>query len=165
MSNSLRRLLFVWLLILAAVTNTMAHPKISPDLERAAPDRPVNVIVQYKLGRPLRTILGSVTDLVQQLPLVGAVVFRILPLEALAIANDPDVEYVSLDRPIAAKMDLSAAAVNANLAFAAGTTGNGITVAVIDSGIANHPDVKSGGLLLGLLPRVIYQESFVPGDP
>ena len=62
-------------------------------------------------------------------------------------------------------MDLSAAAVNANLAFTAGTTGRGVTVAVIDSGIANHPDVKSGGLLLGLLPRVIYQESFVPGDP
>jgi hypothetical protein len=96
MSTSIRRLLFAWLLVLSVVSTAAAHPKISIDLERAAPGVPVNVIVQYKPGHPLRTILGAVTNLVRQLPLVGAVVFRILPSQALSIAGEADVEYVSL---------------------------------------------------------------------
>ena len=44
---------------------------------------------------------------------------------------------------------------NANIAFQYGWTGAGVGVAIIDSGIYNHPDLR---------PRVVYSESFVPGD-
>ena len=162
MFNSVCRLAAVWLLVIGSIVSATANPKISSDLERANPAVEVNVIVQYKPGSPLRTLLGSVTNLVQQLPLIGAVVFRILPQQALSMAEEPDVDYISLDRRVGGRLDYASAAVNANLAYNAGTTGRGSTVAVIDSGIT-HADMRNSGLL-GLLPRVVYQESFVPGD-
>ena len=45
---------------------------------------------------------------------------------------------------------------DANVAFQSGFTGNGIGIAIIDSGINPHAD---------LLGRIVYSESFVAGDP
>ena len=58
-------------------------------------------------------------------------------------------------------MEYAHPTINAQLARQAGYTGAGITVAVIDSGIGAHQDLRSGLLNLS---RVVYSESFVPGD-
>ena len=50
-------------------------------------------------------------------------------------------------------------AVNANTAFAYGWDGTGIGLAIVDSGIANHPDLKTPKGAL----RVVYQQDFVGG--
>jgi len=52
-------------------------------------------------------------------------------------------------------------AVNAPFAWQSNYTGAGISVALIDSGVSSHPDLD-----LGLLPlsRVVYNQSFVPGN-
>src|SRR5262245_48235185 len=163
MFSCIRRWLVVYIAVFMLIGNAAAHPKISPDLERlinasgtSSQASSVDVIVQYRPGGLLRTVIGSVTNLVRQLPLVGAVVFRILPLQALSIASEPDVEYISLDRGVQSRLDLAGPAINANLAASAGVSGRGITVAVIDSGINNHADMQG---LLGILPRIIYKES------
>src|SRR5687768_10435378 len=165
------RTLCLWLLFCVLTAGAFAHPKISKDLEQANPLIPVNVIVQYRPGISaglsglLKTVINGVTGLLGQIPLINAVLFRILPLQALTMAADPDVEYISLDRGVGAKLDYANPAVNTNLAFTAGVTGKGITVAVIDSGIGNHADLGGAagllpGLLPGLLSRIAYQESF-----
>ncbi len=156
------RTLCLWLLFCLLTASASAHPKISKDLEQANPSLPVNVIVQYRPGVSLlKTVLNGVTGLVGQLPLVNAVIFRILPPQALTMVGDSDVEYISLDRGVRAKLDYANPAFKSNLAFTAGVKGKGITVAVIDSGIGNHADLRGG---LGLLSRIAYQESFVPGE-
>src|SRR5207245_9780069 len=55
-----------------------------------------------------------------------------------------------LTRPLV----LTAEAVNASTAWVSGLTGKGITVAVIDSGISNHPDLDY---------RIVYKQDFVGG--
>src|SRR6266581_6327201 len=66
-----------------------------------------------------------------------------VPVESLdALADDPDVAYISPDRPVKDLLDLTAAAVNAKAAWQAGWDGTGIGVAVIDSGISYHTDLN-----------------------
>src|SRR5581483_7860866 len=122
----------------------------------------VRVIVQYAqppasaslLNIPL---LGGLLN--QVLGILNAIV-SIIPASTLpTLANDPNVLYISPDRPLTPLLDYSAQAVNAGAAGHANRTGSGVTVAIIDSGIDASPDLA----LLGLLPRVVYSQDFVGG--
>src|SRR5258708_621623 len=65
-----------------------------------------------------------------------------VPVESLdALADDPDVAYISPDRRLNGSLDNTAAAVNANAAWQSGWDGTGIGVAVVDSGITYHGDL------------------------
>jgi serine protease AprX len=74
-----------------------------------------------------------------------------------ALSDDPTVAYISPDRSIGASADHYEYAVNAPYAWNQRLSGSGVTVAVIDSGIASVPDITPP----------IYRQSFVgsSGDP
>src|SRR5581483_6552516 len=74
-------------------------------------------------------------------------------------ADDPDVAYVSPNRPVTAASDYAEATVGADVAQSYGWDGNGIGVAIIDSGISDHPDLHDPATGLS---RVVYSQSFVP---
>ncbi len=86
-----------------------------------------------------------------------------VPVESLdALADDPDVAYISPDRRLSGALDQTAAAVNANVAWQSGWDGTGIGVAVIDSGINDHPDLYSTSGYSGRT-RITYSQDFVGG--
>src|SRR5437667_8611618 len=86
-----------------------------------------------------------------------------VPVESLdALADDPDVVYISPDRRLNGALDNTAAAVNAKVAWQSGWDGTGIGVAVLDSGITGHTDLYSTGGGGGKL-RIIYSQDFVGG--
>src|SRR5437867_9693627 len=61
-----------------------------------------------------------------------------VPVESLeALADDPDVAYISPDRPVKGSLDHVVSAVNADLAYASGWDGTGVGIAVIDSGVSS----------------------------
>src|SRR5207245_360333 len=61
-----------------------------------------------------------------------------VPVEALdALADDPDVAYITPNRPVRGALDTAVAAVNGGYARTLGLNGAGIGVAVIDSGISD----------------------------
>src|SRR5262249_43252242 len=143
-------------LVVAAMLAAMAladPSKLASDLPSSGP---VRVIVQYAqppsqwqqssllgLGGLLNSVLGIVNSLVAT-----------LPAESLAtLSNDPNVVYISPDRPVHMTLDYTNPTVNAGTAYASGWTGNGVGIAVIDSGVSLHTD---------LLGRVVYSESFDP---
>jgi serine protease AprX len=70
-------------------------------------------------------------------------------------------KYISLDRSLEPSLSNAARAVNAFSAWQSGYTGAGVGVALIDSGVFNHPDLR-GGFLGG--SRVVWNQSFVPGN-
>ncbi|MGC4054849.1 MAG: S8 family peptidase [Paludibaculum sp.] len=141
------------------------NSKLAPDLAAllnnpVTPGQQLNVIVQ--LNPP--GLLQSVTGLVGLLPGVNRLLYSLIPAvtqtlpvaSILSLANLPTVKYISLDRPVgatlAAATDYSHAAIGANFAASYGLTGDGIGVAILDSGISNHADLAG---------RVVYRESFV----
>src|SRR6266436_96253 len=84
-----------------------------------------------------------------------------VPVESLdALADDPDVAYISPDRRLSGALDNTVAAVNGGYARTLGLDGTGIGVALLDSGISDIPDLHNASGY-----EVIYAQSFVPLDP
>ena len=150
--------------IIGMAAVVLAGPmKKSKDLVGRSPKESIPVIVQYRQG-------PSQAD-VQHLTAKGGRIRNLHPkvrsisvtLSAAALdelAADPAVTYISPDRPIHGAMDYTVPTTGADLASGYGYEGSGVTVAVIDSGIAGHPDLRDG---LRRVSRVVYRESFLPG--
>src|SRR4051812_29338237 len=139
-----------------------AVDKLSKDLKVSSASTSVDVIVQFRNG-------GTETELnkVRQKGGIQKKNFRnlkaasfSLPASELAsLATDPDVEFISKDRPVASALDKATATIGADIAWRFGLAGNNMSVALIDSGIQPVDDLKSD--LKG--SRIVYSESFIDG--
>src|SRR3984957_7846008 len=174
-----------------------ASSKISPDLAAASPSQTLPVIIQYRnspssLESFLLTLLGGLVT--TTLGAINALGVKI-PLSQLnQIAADPNVTYISLDRPVTAHQAVSISAaeyttepINAPAVWQKGYVGTNVGVAVIDSGITPVPDLSINSLSLSsLLPvgepiltrllstlnesapgstgRIVYSQNFVAGQ-
>src|SRR5207302_11262052 len=54
------------------------------------------------------------------------------------LSRNPNISYISQDRPLASLLNNTAPAVNANIAWSQGWDGTGIGVAVSASGVSNE---------------------------
>src|ERR1051325_9320077 len=154
MKKSLR-----FLVLFAGASLALAGSRVAPDLPNSSS---VDVIIEnlLQLTKAELQALGSYGQLKKVFNNVtaGEVVLSPSQIPAL-LANDPNIAYISPNRPNKGSLDLSMAAVNAASAWNLGYDGTGVGVAVIDSGIAPHDDLKNS---IGSL-RVVYNESFVSG--
>src|SRR5437867_3815699 len=68
---------------------------------------------------------------------------RVPASQIAALANDPEVTHVSFDSPVKAHLDVAYKAVKADVALvnSGGLDGKGVGVAVVDTGVAAHPDL------------------------
>ena len=154
-------------LLVTATTMTYAahHPKIDAELEGQTPDAPLNVIIQYKQGASQRNVDWVTRHggrFGRNLDVVRSSAYSVLAKDLADLANDPDVEMISPDRPVFSTgtmtPDFKLPAANADIAEQSGWTGAGVGVAVIDSGIQDRPDLHgSSGY------RVVYAENFLQG--
>src|SRR5580693_6484340 len=167
----------LFVLLLIVVTGTLAYAdnsKLSPELQGNTSSQQVQVIVQYAPGTQVNCsglfglvdcLLNDVVKLggkiLGQLPLINGVVALLDGNGIQNLSNQSNVVYISSDRPLAPSLSNAAAAVNAPFAWQSNYTGAGVGVALIDSGVSNHPDLD-----MGILPfsRVVYQQSFVSGN-
>lgn len=194
MSHSGRRLSIVLGLILAITgtsfaTAQTASSKISPDLAAAPANQNVRVIIQYYQAPSatetgLLGLLGGLVKLV--LGPINALVTDLLPGQATLIAADPNVKYISLDRPLASRQSVTITAaeyttepINAPAVWQKGHVGTNVGVAVIDSGITPVSDLASNSLSLSSLTqlvsslgqvapgstgRILYSQNFVANE-
>jgi serine protease AprX len=119
-----------------------------------------DVIVQYAhtpTARHHQRVLAAGGVLKHELSIVKGAHYT-LPVRALReLAEDPEVTYISTDRPVRQMLDVTAPSVNAQIAWQYGWTGKGIGVAVIDSGISDSPDLHDP--TTGKT-RVLYSQAF-----
>ena len=136
-----------------------ATATLSPELRSAGAGEDVDVIVQYK-STPTEANHARVAALGGKLRgemrNVKAAHYTVPRAQLKALAEDPDVAYISPNRPVKGMLNITGATVHSNAANTQGYTGSGIGVAVIDSGISDMPEFHSGS------SRIVYQQSFVP---
>jgi serine protease AprX len=167
------RVLAMTLLALSAIPSFAgpkpAPSKFSPDLMSAVNAKGlVTVNVQYRAYPTkgyLKTRQTGGATLRWQLPAISAVTMTVPASMLATLEKEPNVVYISPDRT--QKMSANplteefATAVEADVAASQyGFDGTGIGVAIIDSGIAAHPDLNNANGV----SRVVYSQSFVSGD-
>src|SRR5262249_10957997 len=135
-------------------------------------DGTVNVIIQFNQtpqARHFEMMAVRGGRLKFSLERINGAAYRI-PVKLLAwLQKHPDVAYVTPDR---VNQRASGSEQNSNDDIAAvlgdyarqqfAVDGTGVGVAVIDSGVFNHDDLQTSS---GLSSRIVYSESFIPGDP
>ena len=175
---AMRRRFVMFGLVLAAIVAWGSHPHgqrvptRSADLEGAgARGERVRVIVQAHEGVLPGLRLRHAGGLRRNL--TGAVVLEVTRAELDALSRDPDVAHISGDLLVRADMAVTNAVTRAEkvwegtsgllgLQETAGYTGEGVGIAVIDSGIAAHSAIGD---------RVVARANFVStesggsGDP
>src|SRR5215470_7020368 len=123
----MKRALVVLVVLLALPVALVAdNSKISPDLQSNTSSSQVQVIVQYAPGTQVTCsgLLGLVDCLANdilnlggsilgQLPLVNGVVALLDGNGIVSLSNNPNVTYISKDRPLRPFLNNAAAAVNA----------------------------------------------------
>jgi serine protease AprX len=147
--------------------NDTPTTKFSGDLQRrAGANGMVTVIVQYRqmpTSSHLKSMQEGGATIKSKLHMIRAVTMRV-PVSMLAeLANNPNVAYITPDRPVSltSSNEDYTAAVEADVAAAQfALDGTGIGVAIIDSGVADHADLHNAGGA----SRVVYSQSFVAGD-
>ena len=143
----------------ATKERTDGRDTLSPELRDSLPHGQVHVIVQYRRTPTAQhyarvSRLGGTTH--AQLHVIRGAAVRLSGSAIRQLARDPDVAYIIPDRPVRAFLSNAAPAINAPYAWGLGYNGSGIGVAVVDSGISDHDDLKdtSGH------NRVVYQANF-----
>ena len=118
---------------------------LSPELRGPHSGAAIDVIVQYKVepAQTHRDRIAAHGGLVKQHLRTIKGLLVTLPASRLnSLSKDPDVAYVSPDRPVAKQMNNAAVGVLANYAWNLGLDGTGVAVAVIDSGVHGVDDLK-----------------------
>src|SRR5216684_7361749 len=139
-----RRLALLTLITLLAAGLALAdgNHKLSKDLDALKGGHngaTVDVIIQFNqtpTAAHHQKVQSKGGVLKTKLDFIKAAHYSV-PVEALdALADDPDVAYISPDRPLRGALDTTVATVNGGYAWNVyGLDGTGIGVAVIDSGI------------------------------
>jgi serine protease AprX len=153
LSKQLTVLFFLSIFSITA-QNVKPNPKLSADLAVGDGQAASDIIVQWK-QKPTEVqhqkVLSRGGTLHRGFSNVSSAAYSLPSSELSALANDADVVFITPDRPVHAKLDYSAAAVNASTAWNSGLNGAGIGIALIDSGVNSNADLNG---------RIVYSQDF-----
>ena len=146
-----------------------SRPKMAPELatmiaqarQLGKLQQRMDVIVQFK-QTPTRAQMQALTSqggAARSFSLIHAAAAALPGSLIEAFAARPDVVYISPNRSLRGAADFAETTVGADVAQSYGYDGSGIAVAVIDSGIADHPDLHDP---VSGKSRVVYSQTFVP---
>jgi serine protease AprX len=141
-----------------------AKPKIAADTPTTGT---VQVIIVYQsavTGANQAAVLAKGGSVRNVLNSVKGAVYTVDASALNAIAADPAVLHISPDRKMTGALEFANPTVNANIARQYGFDGTGIGIALIDSGVSDHPDLHTLKGTKGPPTRVVYSQSFVPGS-
>ena len=167
----MRRHLAVCLALSAAAHVATAQSKLAPELTETTAGTTIDVIVQYRDTPALhhQRVLDRGGRLKTELGVIRAAHYALPASEIEALANDPDIEYISPDHVVTSTStnlytgspDHGWQSVGADLATNVfGLDGTGVGIALIDSGVDSLTDLRDA---FGR-DRVVYRGTFLPNS-
>ncbi|WIV12512.1 S8 family peptidase [Proteiniborus sp. MB09-C3] len=125
------------------MNNTKICPVLSAKLQTQSNEElPVIVRVRENDTDKLNSLAHSMEGKVKRsLPLVDAIALNMNMGEIDKLSRDPNVEYISYDSKVFALLDIANASIGGSFPRGIGLTGEGVTVAVIDTGVSPHNDL------------------------
>ncbi len=152
----MKRLLILTLLAFSQIASAAAG--FAPDL----PTKGMNLVdVIIKFNHPPNNNdvnqLWAYGQVKHQFPTINSIHLQLPAMVIPFLKYVPGISYVAPNRKLKGALDITTQTVKANLAWSLGWTGAGVGVAVIDSGIANRPDLTDA---YGR-SRVVYRQDFV----
>lgn len=121
----------------------------------------VPVIIQLKEIN--KNLIRNVTNLSSKvkadLPLIGGIAGDMSTDIIYRLSTNPEVEYISFDSNVYALLDVASPTMEAYFPHEQGYDGEGITVAVIDTGVAPHDDlIKPNNRIIDFMDFVNNKE-------
>lgn len=103
----------------------------------------VPVIIQFnEVYNNLRqSIQNLATSLKSELPIIDGYAGKMATDMIYRLSTSPEVDYISFDSQVFTQLDISTATMEAYFPHDRGLEGDGITIAVIDTGVAPHDDL------------------------
>ncbi len=139
--------------------------KISPDLQMhmrsAASAQPLRIIVRHReaptfIATAANALRTGEINIRHQYRLVSATAMEVPASHIEVLSEDENVEYVWSDLPVHTCLDVSVPRIRAPQVWNLGLRGEGIRIAILDTGIdPQHPDFAG---------RIAAMTSFVNGD-
>ena len=124
----------------------MSNSKICPILSAkimSQSKEELPVIVQLKEGNTEleNGIMSLSTRVKSSLPLINGIACNLTTDIIYRLANSPNIEYISFDSKVFTQLDIAVPTIEAQFPHERGYKGKGITIAVIDTGVAPHQDL------------------------
>lgn len=125
----------------------------------------VPVIVQFnRNGLNLKNNISSLTNRIKSnLPLIDGFAGLLSTETIYRIVSNPEVDYISFDSKVYTLLDIATPAMDAYFPHDKGYEGEGITIAVIDTGVAPHYDLtRPNNRIIGFKDMINNKE--IPYD-
>lgn len=139
------------MVILRRLNNDKLCPILSAKiLAQSIEDVPV--IVQYNghVENDIENLRGLSTNMKYGLPIINGFAGNLSTDIIYRLSSNPDIEYISFDARVYSLLDIATSTMEAPFPHGLGYEGEGITVAVIDTGVAPHDDlVKPRNRIVG----------------
>lgn len=117
------------------------------------------IIIQGRSHSKLNDLIFNMSGKVKSdLPLIDGIACNLNTESIYRLAEDIDTEYISFDSKVFALLDIASASVEANYPHNKGYMGEGVTVAIVDTGTSPHND------LLRPNERIIGFKDFVNNE-
>ena len=111
-------------------------------LSKSKEEVPVIVSVKDKDSNNLSNkVFGMSGRVKYNLPLVGGVACNMNIKDVAELSRDSNIDYICFDSKVFALLDIGTKSIGCQIPYTEGYKGEGITIAVIDTGIAPHSDL------------------------
>ena len=122
----------------------------------------VPVIIQFKKNNSnaKEIILNSTNLLEANLPIIDAFSGYLSTDEIYSLSNNPNIDYISFDSRVYTLLDIASQSMEVYFPHDKGFQGEGITIAIIDTGLAPHYDlIRPKNRIIGFKDLINNKES------
>lgn len=130
------------MVILNKLTTNKLCPILSAKIMTQSMDRvPVIVQLSDQIENINTHVSGLSSDIKSNLPLINGFAGLMTTEAIYKLSNNPDINYISFDTKVYTLLDIAVPSIAANFAHDKGYYGDGITIAIIDTGASLHDDL------------------------